>query len=69
MNVDIRALALAGLFILTIYILTLLAAVPNLSKDELFSVLSTAIISGSFGSAVGFYFGQAKKDDKEPPAP
>lgn len=59
--------ALIGLYGLAFYIFSLIAIVPGLSKDELFSVLATAVVSGGLGGALGYYFGSSKsstsKDD------
>ena len=53
--------ALIGVFALTFFIFSILAF--HLDKDamaQLFVVLSTAVVSGGLGSALGFYFGSSK---------
>lgn len=57
---DTRGWALIGLYGLAFYLFTLIAIVPGISKDELFSVLATAVVSGGLGGALGFFFGSSK---------
>ena len=57
-----------GLFALTAGILIAVATIPGLEKNQLFSNLAVAIVSGAFcGGAVALYFnttaGSAKKDE------
>lgn len=59
-KIDTRGWALIGLFGMAFYIFTLMALDPALTKDELFSVLATAMISGGLGGALGFYFGSSQ---------
>jgi hypothetical protein len=57
---DTRGWALLGLFLLTTYLFTLVAINPKLADVQLFGVLATAVISGGFGGALGFFFGSSK---------
>jgi len=49
-----------GLFLLMIYILSLVAFVPNLDKSQLFTALASGVVGSSFGSAVGYWYATTK---------
>lgn len=61
---DTRGFIALGLFILTAMIFAMIGLNPEIAKVQLFGVLATAVISGGFGTAIGFYFGSSK--DKQP---
>ena len=59
--IDSRGWMAIGLFALAFYLFTLIAFLPQLQTNELFKLLATAVISGSFcGGVVAFYFNTAK---------
>lgn len=60
---DTRSLIVLGLFILTGLIFGMIAWDPKIADVQLFGVLATAVISGSFGSAIGYFFGSSKTPD------
>ena len=64
---DTRGWLTLGLFLLMIYIITLVAFVPRLDTSQLFTALASGIIGAGFGSAVGYYFATTKgaSDNRE----
>ena len=64
---DVRGWIMVGMFALTFFIFGILAYNLNLTDmRQLFTVLATAVVSGGFGGAVGFYFGSSKgSSDKD----
>lgn len=56
-----------GLFLLTFFIFGLIALQPDLAKNQLFSVLATAVVTaGLIGGAVAFYYSTTKSSaDKD----
>lgn len=63
---DTRGWALVGLFALVFFIFALIAINPDIANVQLFGVLATAVVSGGFGGALGFFFGSTKSSsDKD----
>jgi hypothetical protein len=64
---DTRGWVALGLFLLTGYVLHLLAKYPALASTQLFIVLATAIVvSGLIGGVVAYLFGTSKSSgDKD----
>lgn len=63
---DLRGWVALGLFLLTAYVITLMAANPKLAESQLFATVATAIVtSGLIGGVVAWLYGSSKgSDDK-----
>lgn len=57
---DTRGWIGIGAFALTVYVFTLIAFRPDLADNTLFVTLATAVVVGSWGAVVGFYFAASK---------
>ena len=63
---DTRGFIALGLFALVFFLFSLLAFNPHLADIQLFGVLATAVVSGAFGSMVGYFYGSTKgSSDKD----
>lgn len=57
---DTRGWLTLGVFALMVYILSLVAFVPDLDKSQLFTALASGVVGAGFGSAIGYFFGTNK---------
>lgn len=64
---DTRGWVVIGLFLLSAYVITLLALNPHLAEVQLFDTLATAVVgAGGLLAAVGYYVGSSKSStDKD----
>lgn len=63
---DTRGFALLGLFLMVFFIFSIIACNPKIADVQLFGVLATAVVSGGFGGALGYFFGSSKNSgDKD----
>lgn len=49
-----------GSFALTVYVFSLIAFRPDLADNTLFVTLATAVVVGSWGAVVNFYYAASK---------
>jgi energy-coupling factor transporter transmembrane protein EcfT len=57
---DTRGWLTLGIFFLMVYVLTLVAFVPDLDKSQLFTALASGVIGSGFGAAVAYQFATSK---------
>ena len=57
---DTRGWLTLGVFFLMVYILSLVAFVPDLDKSQLFTALASGVVGSGFGSLIGYHFATTK---------